>query len=506
MPRKISKPGVGLSKLGQNAQGKRRWLQIPTKLQKIVQNNLGIIMTDQMSKYSRFRSEDLDTFDQYYEGNQYDGLIPWEDAAMQEDYVAVRKRKPRINYNVAKVLVNKVAGKLIGSSVFPKFVVEDDPEDTEFFRAVMKAASFQRNMLEPIKHMLLSGAAFVRYYLVDGIVEMEWANAKYCYPQFDAVGELEQIEIKYVFEDPNDKTANGKFRQKWYRMVLTKNADILYDNPEYREGTEPTFQEVERNEHGFNFVQGEWFRTAKHKFDPDGDSLIGDILDFIDDLNYSLSQSSQAISYNQEPLLGVSGLDSEEIDKVVRSSQKALSLGREGEAAFIESDLKGVEVAEENRDHNRHRMLEVVRIVLHDPEKIVGSAMSAKAMETLHAPLVELIDELRIVVEPSLRNLLLKISMTLLQVNAQGFETMITVPKGWSPHSLDLTVQWPAIFPLTIEDIAKKCQAAGVVTTNKIISRESALRWLAADFGIEDIDTEIQKIAAEPDLNPFPAF
>jgi hypothetical protein len=486
----------------------KRWSQIPTKIQKQVANNLGIVMGDQLGQNPRYRTEALETYDKYYEGTQYDHLMEWDRAAESDDYIAVRKRRPRINYKVAKFVSKKVAAKIVGSAVFPKFVIEEDPEDTEFFRQVQRASNFRANLVEPIARCLGLGSVFVRYYLVDGQVRMSWANAKYCYPKFDELGELEQLEIRYVYEDQNEKDqATGKFKQKWYRLVLTKTSDVLYDNPEYRQGQEPQFQVVEQVDHGLGWVQGEWFRTSKQEHSPDGDSLFGDVLDFIDDLSYSLSQSSQAISYNQEPQLAVTGVDEDDLDKLIRSSQKAWNLGhKDAKAEFIESDMAGVEVAEENRGHNRNRMLEVIRVVVMDPEKIVGHAQSGTALEILHAPLVELVDELRSVFEPSLRNLLIKIGMTMLVMNAEGFETAIQTPANYTPGSLDITVQWPAIFPVTIEDINLKATVCQVLSTARIVSNETLTRWIGPDVGVHDVDEELAKIEKQPIINPFGTF
>lgn len=477
-----------------------------SRIQQQIKSTLGIISADQMNQAKKFRDPDLDILDAYYENRQYSNLPKWDEAIEQEDYVPVRKRQPRIKYNLAKVLVDKVAAKLVGNAVFPTFVIEDDTDDTEFFRFVQKAANFKLNMLEPVRHMLLSGSSFVRFQLIDGQLIMEHANSKYCYPVFDAKGELSEIEIKYVFDDVDDKDGKGDPKKKWYRLLLSQTSDILFDNPEYQEGVSPTFAVVEQVDHNLGWVQGEWLRTSKHKFSPDGYSIIGDILDFIDELNYSLSQSSQAVGYNQEPQLGVKGMDEDEIDSLIRSSQKAWNLGREGEAAFIESDLQGVDMADKVRGSMRNNMLDVVRVVLHDPEQIQGNAQSGKAMEILHAPLVELVDELRLILEPSMRNLLIKMGMTLLELNSRGEETALEIPKGYMPSSLDLVANWPPIFPLTLDDITKKVAAAVQVSTANIISRETCTRWLAQYFGVEDIEEELSKIASQPQLNPFGSF
>lgn len=484
---------------------KNKWAGL-SRVQYRIQNNLGIIDGGQDDARKMFRKPELDLFDAYYESRQYDDLIPWDEACERagDDYTPIRKRQPRIIYNVTKLLVNKVTAKLIGNQVFPKFTIEDDPDDTEFFRMVQKITSFQKNVLQPVQDMLKVGSAFVRFYMVDGKMMMEGYQSKYCWPKFNAVGALDYVEIKYVYTDWDDRDSRGEPKQKWFRLELSTTSDILYDNPEYRPNSTPDFQVVSQADHGLGWVQGEWLHTGKTQHDPDGPALIADITDFIDELNYSLSQTSQAVGYNQDPQLGINSMDGDAIDELIKSSEKAWNLGREGKAEFIESDLGGVTVAGEQRDHFRTKMLEVVRVVIHDAEKIVGSAQSAKAMEVLYGPLVELVDELRVVIEDQLKNLLLKLGLTMLAMEAMGLETGIEIPAGYVPKSFDLTVAWPAIFPLTLTDIQMKANTANVLSMANIISRETLTKWLAADLGIENVEEELQKIASQPPPpNPF---
>lgn len=487
---------------------KRRFAQTPSRLQKHAEENLGVIMGDKVGQgfMQPFRKPELDTYDAYYEKRQYDDKMDWDEAEKQTEFVSIRDRKPRINYNVAKLVVDKTAAKLAGSRTFPKFSIENSPDDTEFLRLVQKVSEFRAHLLEPIRKALKQGSSFVRFHLVEGEPQIEAYNSKFCYPMFDAQGELDSIDIRYVYEDENDKDASGRFKKKWFGLSLSKMSDVLFDTPEYKQGSKPDFKEISRVDHNLGWVQGEWLRTSKEMFTVDGPSLFGDIMDFIDDLNYSLSQSSRAVAYNQEPQLGVNGMDEDEIDLLIKSSSRAWSLGKEGKAEFIGSDMAGVDAAEQNRDHNRHRMLEVVRVILHDPEKIVGSAQSGKALEVLFEPFVDLIDELRTIFEPQLVALLIKLAMTILIVMQRGEETVIEIPPGYTPTSLDVTTKWPDLFPPTIEDIGKMAAAAVSVAGGNILSREAMAHFLAPFFGVEDVEADLAKVAAQPVINPFGGF
>ena len=65
-------------------------------------------------------------------------------------------------------------------------------------------------------------------------------------------------------------------------------------------------------------------------------------------------------------------------------------------------------VAGEMMDREQRAAQEVTNAIMHDPEKIVGSAQSAKAMEVLNGPLVDLIKDLRPIFEYAIKTILRK--------------------------------------------------------------------------------------------------
>lgn len=470
-------------------------------------NNLGVIL--RRSPGSPYlRRQDLEVLDAYYEGRQYDGKADWDqDEAVDGQFIKVRDRKPRIILNVAKTLASRLAAKLVGARSFPDLKVEDDPETEELIRVVKQVSRLRGVIVEPIRRMLISGSVFVRYAIIDGKFKVQHFLSKYCFPEFDAAGELISVRVQFVWDDKQEIDKNtGKPVKKWYRLDLGQEKDISYDTPIYEENVEPKFVAVETVEHELGFVQGEWFKTADSDQSPDGPSLIKDILEVIDELNYNISQSSNAIQYNQDPQLAVKNMDEDEMDEMIRSSFKAWNLGREGEATFLETTLNGVEKAGEFRDKVKQDMMDVVRVLMMDPEKIVGSAQSAKAMEVLHGPFVELIEELRPILEKSIINLCLKMTVTVLIQASRGASTPVIIPPGFAPKSTNVTAMWPEVFPMTMQDLQQKVQVASTVTSANIISRETATRWVAKDFGIEDIDEELVKIKNQPVINPFGAF
>jgi hypothetical protein len=486
----------------------KRFAGMATRSELRAANNLGVTFNSTKMSQKKLRRPEFEILDAYYESRQYNHLPPWDKSQGENaaEHVPIRQRRPRLQFAYAKVLCSRLASKLVGSRTFPQFKIEDDPDTEEYLRLIKKKSGLASMIMEPVKRMLAVGSSLVRFSIVNGQFKLSYYMAKWCFPEFDTNGNLEFCKIQYCYDDEADRDEKNRPKKKWYRMDLGKQKDILYDNPEYQQDSEPAFTVVAVADHNLGFVQAEWFKTGDVPNSIDGYSLIQDITDFIDELNYSLSQSSNAIQYNQDPQLALKGMDEDEMDKLIRSSAKAWNLGREGSAEFLEAGMNGVTAASELRDKIRTSIQDLTRVVMLDPEKIVGSAQSAKAMEVLHGPLVELIDELRPQLEKHLTALILKMAFTNFIAASRGMEVPIPIPPGYAPLSLDISTTWPEVFAPTMQDLQQKVSIATSVAAGNIISRETMTKWLAKEFGVENIEEEIAKIAAQPTLNPFGSF
>lgn len=473
-----------------------------------VLNNLGTITRPLAQTAKQFRKQSLDGLDAYYEARQYAGMPPWSQSIGTDDtYVPVRQRQPMLQLNFAKLLTSRVAAKLVGRRNFPEFVIEDDPDTTQLLKLILKTSQLRARLIEPTRRMLNAGSVLVRFSITDGAYKIEHFLSKWCFPELDSNGNLEEVKIQYVFADENDLDPETKEpKMKWFKMVLGKQTDSLFDNPEFDATEDPIFKLKESVDHNLGFVQAEWMRTDNLPNTVDGPSIISDILGFIDELNYNFSQSSQAVAYNQDPQLTLTNMDEDEVQNLIRSSVKGWNLGKEGEAQFLESSMNGVTTASDFRDKVRLNISDIARVALLDPEKLVAHAQSGRAMEVLHGPMVELVDELQPGMEKSIIALMIKMMLATFAVIQQGGIAPIDIPPGFQPKSLDITTTWPEFFAKTMEDLQKKVGVATQASTANLISRETATRFLAKDFGVENIEEEVAKVNAQPVINPFGGF
>lgn len=477
------------------------------RTQERIRNNLGIISgKDVKGRIKTTRSKKLDTLQAYYLGTQNDKKRDWNEAEQQEEYVSIHERKPPINYTLPQILVNRIKAKLLGKDVFPNFTIEEDPDTQQLIHSIQHATNFPGQIMHGSGDMLVNGSGFVRFKLVNGRMVIETFNSNHCYPFFDKAGELEKVEIRYVYDDEEDiDPQTDKPKKKWYKQELTKTRDILYDNPEYRAGISPVFSVEETFSHGLGFVQGEWLKLTVDENAIDGVSFVAALLGVTDCLSYSISMTDAAAKYGVDPQTIFSGVDDKNLDGLVKSKEKAWVLGQEGTAQFLESSGSGIQSAHEAQDKLLLRAQEMSRVIMHDPEKVVGQAQSGKAMAILMEPMVEFIGELRPFFEHFMIRFSIKMLAAVVILSRKKMLTDFEMPPNFAVKSFALTATWGEIFPMTPQDLQAKTNVWIQLTNANIVSRETALLKLAEDLGIDpqDIPNEIARVETQKEFNTF---
>ncbi len=480
--------------------GRRDNNMVIKRIQDKIDNNLGTIRPkDSQARGRRWRSDTLKKYDDYFNSKQYEGKIDWHQAVGSTPFVGIKDRKPFITYPLPKIVVNRLKTKLAGEKNFPTLTIPEDPDTAQLIKLIHKISDFQAAILKLCEYLLTFGSAFARFHFVQGRLRLDCYNPNNCYPIFDKNEELEEIEIRFVY----DEIVEGKKKQFWYRLFLGKNEDIIFDNPEYKAGTIPEFKVVERNEHGLNFVQGEWAKTTKNPLAPDGECVFKDVLDFTDCLSYLMTMSHDGAIYNIDPQLVLKGLSTDEFDDIVKTKEKAWTLGRDGEANFVETTGSGIATALEIEKSTMQRVQDITRVIMHDPEKFSAHAQSGKAMEILNGPMTELIAEIRTYLQKFITTVTIKMLSIFVMYSRQGFATEIEISPKYRPISLEIEVNWPPIFAMTTQDLQQMVTLYTSLTSANIMSRQTALEKMAQYFDIEDIEAEQQKINTQPQFNTW---
>jgi len=402
-------------------------------------------------------------------------------------FVPVRERKPKLIYPLPKIITDRLNNKITSRTTFPKFLLEEDEETQFFIEELHKATDFRVIMKDAIKNLMTFGSAFVRVKIVNGVMGLACYNPNQCWPKFDDNGELESIEIRHIFEKKNKKNEIKKY---WYRFTMDKQRDVLYDSPEYAPGEKPTFRKVAEVAHGLGFVQGEWVKFTKNEKLFEGPSVFREIMDFGDDLSYTYTLIGGAVQYGAEPQVLLKGMEDDEIDTLVKRKEKAWALGREGDAQYLESSGAGASAAESFEQTVGRLIQDISRVIMHDPEKFSAHAQSGKAMEILNGPMVELVEEYRPYCEKFFTRLTIKMLVSVVILTKRGMVTDFNIPGGYKPKTFDIQTEWPPVFPLSVQDKQEIVNFWTSLTTNNIVSRQTALEKMVSAKVIDEIDIQ----------------
>jgi hypothetical protein len=281
--------------------------------------------------YMSPRAKRLDKLERYVEGTQYDGrpsfLEPEED-------VPLMQRAPCVVYGAAAVAMGQHIDFALGEGRFPKIstgVAEDDADADDVFGLSTKDSevfdAFVANLINATKFISVAeeamedgegiGTAVGIIVCRNGDLTMESLDAKWCTPTFDDTGEVTSVEICYPYvEIIRDEDGEECARCLLYKRVVDKVHDVSFKPSTAIEGGKmPSFVELARTAHGFDFCPVQWWarkKGAKRAGVIDGHAIHETQLDEIDALNFSLSQRYRATLSAGDPQICETGVSKDE--------------------------------------------------------------------------------------------------------------------------------------------------------------------------------------------------
>ena len=478
----------------------------PTRMGLWVAQNRAVrmLLTDSATNRNviEYRSKELKDIENQLNGNQFNKKMDWFEAEKYRgsQFVGIQDRKPYLRYDLLKIHIQRIISKLYGHGRFPKFKVEDRPEAEESILELITKAQLQTQLIRISYDLFAMGSAFLRVRVMDGQLIFNQYSPNQCWPQMDRVGDLESIIIMFVYKDEFDLNPNtGEPQKKWHCVALGRDKDIQFDSPDYEPGKPPEFEILDEAEHNLGFVQGHWFVSGDVGMGVDGPSLVESIIGIGESITYNLCQSDRATEYGADPQTVFSGMGPEDLDVLAKSKDKAWSLGREGSAQFLEISGAGLAQSEQTEMRLQRKAQEATRAIEHEPEKIVGSAQSGRAMEILYGPLVDLVEELRPVVGDQMKKFVKTMALLIERFPVRNIQVQELTEEDIDKISL----QWGKIFPPTLNDISMATSSLSSAIQSGLLSKETAIAKLAPYYDIEDVAEEIDKISKQPVDNPY---
>jgi hypothetical protein len=491
----------------------------------------------------------INRLESWYLGEQYAGR-----PSFWSTEVPLRERAPVVQSQYVRSAVQRLATLVFGDRSFPRLKVEAEgfrvtlsPTERDGLQALVdelvRALALSKRMREVISEGLKSGSACVVVGLVEGRPTLSILPAKWCTPTLRADGSVEALAVEYKCPHPTDE-------KRWmaYRREITAQYDRTYEPVEVRD-KEPlawgAFTDIP-----LEFCPVVWIRNdaeATATVDQvDGHALVEGLEDEVEALDMELSQLYRNALYNGEPQLVQIGVDEGPLAGPVGqtstadtrfswlnsvlpgwaqrggSSESALKkapgklwkLPSGGDAKMVESTGAGAEIIRGAVKELRRVLTDASGVVLFDADALGTGDISGRALTLLHAPMLDHADNLRVEYGDALVrivNLMLRL-LASERVHAEGallrtydaafpvlsrFEGVsVEGSRKWIPVAVSL--QWGEYFEPSAQDrqaaVATAMAASG---GQPVLSHRSAVAAVAALFGLQDVDAEVDATSTE---------
>jgi hypothetical protein len=492
------------------------------------------------------RSRQLDRYEAHYSCRQYNHLELdwWGMSADQMETVSasiqvplgftqpmmelsVRAKRPTAPFNLARAIVDRFTGLLFSEQRHPDVSWEGDSDTEQLMEAIMEQALFWPKWRQARAIGGSTGSVLLTAHLRDGKFNIEVHNTKTCQVLWKDRRTLtpEAVLICYQFQvmEPVVDERTGEIKgQKpaffLYRRIITEQDDTVYKPVKLEPGNNVTWEVESTVKHSLGFFPGVWIQNLPALENEDGIPDCYGAWQNFDTMDRIISQMNKAVLLNLDPTL-VLGVDPKVVEQqggVRKGTDNALSVGQGGSANYLEITGSGVAAGMTVYEMLKKNTLDVVRCVMVDPEKVSGSAQSAKAIEYLYAPMLEKADDLRaqygdlgvipliLVMEKMARAIMGK--EVDLPDGKKGILALRLPPRSdgvahkFGPGGY-VRLHWGAYFSPTETDKQQAIQNAVAAQTGGAIDKATMIQAIAPLFSVKDVKTLQAMIKKEQDAD-----
>lgn len=463
-----------------------------------------------------------------HEAIAHGGVIPpgFYDAGQN---LPIKFRRPTAPYALAKVVVDRFTGLLFSERHHPEFRADGDPDSEDFLQAVVRKGRLWPHMIMARTYGGAMGTVAIGFQFVEGEVEFEVHDPRWCKPQFRDRARLllKQLEKKYMYpiDELNEARTGYVTNWYWYRRIITETADVLYPPVPVGNGEEPPWDSLEGIrvvEHGFGFCPVVWVQNLPVQDDIDGDPDCLGGYDAIEAIDALLAQANKGVLANCDPTLILS--TDAELSEVRKGSDNAIKLPKGDTANYLEIAGSGPKAALELAEKLRKQFLEVVQCVLEHPD--VGNR-TATEIDRVYSAMISKADVMREqygekailplmdMVEKAVRQLDQgradpetgevvrgQLNLPPRPVVLEGGERF-SMPRKLGPGGTP-RLQWPKYFEPMLSDVELATRSAIAAKAGRLIDQEHAVKYVAEHYNVKDARSMMESIereaAAEQDV------
>jgi hypothetical protein len=448
------------------------------------------------------RARTLDILRRVLDGTLYD-VLPYEfheERSAGGDYVPLRNRRPNVRYALSRVVVEDSVALLFSEAHFPTI---DSPDRAvrSVLGDIVKETGLNRVMTEAaIRGSVGSVAVLMR--LLHGRLFFNVVDTAYLTPVWDPEQPdtlkkvLERYKVAGTTLVENGYEIADLAEDYWFARQWDAQAETWFIPQQVSSDSEPQIDPERSVRHGLGFVPMVWIRNLP------GPSSTGDTNDGACtfraavetqiEIDYQLSQAGRGLKYSSDPTLLIkepASTDSE----IVKGAGNALVVSEKGDARLLEIGGTASAAVLDYVRTLRELALESIHGNRSSADRLTA-AQSGRALELMNQGLMWLADNLRVSYgEGAL--------LTLARMVLRAAHIYPLQVSGRDVPPLDsrarVSLIWPSLVPPTAEDRQKDAQTLAALASAGQISRETAVKSIAATYDVEDVPAELARIAAD---------
>jgi hypothetical protein len=443
------------------------------------------------------RARRLDILSRVLDGTLYD-VLPYEfhdERGAGGEYIPLRMRRPSVRYPLARIVVDDSLSLVFGEGHFPA-IDADDPAVRQLLADVGRESGLNQVMLEAaLRGSVGSVAVLLR--VLKGRVFFRVLDSRYLTPLWDPevpdalltvtetykVRGAELAAQGYEIAEPG---ADYWFMRRWDAESETWFVPWMVGRP-----AAPVVDEARSVRHLLGFVPLVWIRNLPGGDEIDGACTFRPAIETAIEIDYQLSQAGRGLKYSSDPTLLIKEPALPD-GEVVKGGGNALVVGEKGDAKLLQIDGNATSAVIDYVRTLRELALEGVHGNRASADRI-AAAQSGRALEMMNQGLIFLADNLRV----SYGDGLLRLARMVLAAS-QAFVLRVN---GAEVAPVDaaarLGLKWPRWYAPTSEDRAREAASLSTLAEAGQISRETAVKSIAAIYDIEDVGAELARIDSE---------
>jgi hypothetical protein len=455
------------------------------------------------------------------EGTLYDHIsTPFcVEYGIDGQYVQLRDRRPSVKINICRTVIDNSVSLVFGSDHFPKLICKDKNIE-EFAADIIEDTKLNLTMIEGCTYGSVGSIVFLMRILEEKIF-WEVKKTQYLTPVFKPNNPKELLKITEKYKVPGfilramGYTIDEPKEIYWYMCEWTETQELYYIP--WKVSEKEKIPQIDKNKtinHALGFVPMTWVKDSPKPGSIDGGCRFFQAIDTNIEIDYQLSQGGRGLKYSSDPCTvlklddpdGFGDNNAQSVSetqlinsrgemlgfppasgtkKVIKSANNALVLGKEDDAELLEISGNASRAIGEYVRLLRELGIESIHGNRANADK-VNAAQSGEAQKQLNQALIWLADNLRIVYgDAMIRLIAMAIKATLkyrIIVNENIYSSL--------PQNQKLELKWPHWYPSTSSDKLKTAQTLDKLTDSALLSKETATKNLADDYGISDVKAE----------------